>query len=158
MRLSRPGTLLASAGGIGYAPILPGTAGSLAGLLLGCLVAPSPDSPQPYPAWLLLSLAATFLVGVVSSTMAERELRLHDPACVVIDEVWGMWAVVAALPSVATPVIALVAFGLFRAFDIIKPPPLRWLARCPGGWGIMLDDAGAAAYTVLVFHLTTALR
>ena len=42
------------------------------------------------------------------------------------------------------------AFALFRAFDTLKPPPLRLLARLPGGWGIMADDLGASVYTTAV--------
>jgi phosphatidylglycerophosphatase A len=96
-----------------------------------------------------VSLAVAFLVSVVVSTAAERLFAAHDPLCVVIDEVWGMWAVMTAVPLVCqVPWLAALAFGLFRVFDIAKPPPLKWLARAPGGLGIVLDDAGAAAYTV----------
>jgi phosphatidylglycerophosphatase A len=42
----------------------------------------------------------------------------------------------------------LAGFILFRAFDIVKPPPLRQLEKIPGGAGIMLDDVGAGLYAL----------
>jgi phosphatidylglycerophosphatase A len=81
---------------------------------------------------------------------AEQELAQHDPPAVVLDEVWGMAAVVIALPQLRVSWWWLVAsLLLFRFFDIVKPPPLKRLAQLPGGWGIMADDLGAAAYTAL---------
>ena len=59
-----------------------------------------------------------------------------------------MWAVTSAVPLVSEVAwLAVIAFVLFRAFDIAKPPPLPRLARYAGGWGIMLDDLGASIYT-----------
>jgi phosphatidylglycerophosphatase A len=43
------------------------------------------------------------------------------------------------------------AFLLFRAFDVVKPPPIRQLEmRFKGGFGVMFDDLLAAGYTLLV--------
>ena len=42
--------------------------------------------------------------------------------------------------------IVWVGFFIFRAFDIVKPPPIRTLERLPGGWGIMADDVLAGVY------------
>jgi phosphatidylglycerophosphatase A len=43
------------------------------------------------------------------------------------------------------------AFFLFRAFDVVKPPPIRQLEmRFKGGFGVMFDDILAAGYTLLV--------
>ena len=62
-----------------------------------------------------------------------------------------MAAIFWMLPRAASSwVFALWAFLLFRAFDVIKPFPLRWLERLPEGWGVMADDFGASLYTVLV--------
>lgn len=139
---------LATVGGLGYAPIAPGTAGSLAGLLLGVL------GPRATGAALLVWVAAGFLIGVAASTAAERAFGTHDPSAVVIDEAWAMWAIVLMIPpAVSSGPMAAVAFVLFRAFDVVKPPPLRWVSRAPGGWGIMLDDLGAAAYTIFLLKI-----
>ena len=135
---------LATVGGLGYAPIAPGTAGSLAGLLLGVL------GPRAPGAALLVWVAAGFLIGVAASTAAERLWGTIDPSAVVIDEAWAMWAIMLSTPPVVSSgPMAAVAFVLFRA---LKPPPLRWVSRAPGGWGIMLDDLGAAAYTILILY------
>ena len=44
----------------------------------------------------------------------------------------------------------LLAFILFRLFDIWKPPPIRQLEALPGGWGINADDALAGVYAALM--------
>ena len=69
-----------------------------------------------------------------------------------------MAAIIMALPWLsASPWRLMAAFGLFRFFDIAKPPPLRRLERLPSGWGIMLDDLGAAIYTVLTLWVVTKI-
>ena len=144
---------IATAGGLGYSPVAPGTVGSLAGVLLGFLTASQPP-------WIRIGLLAViFVLGAVMSTSTERFSGVRDPSFVVIDEVWGMWAVLVACPSVLRSFgwVAL-AFGLFRLFDVIKPPPVKWLERAPEGWGIMLDDLGAAAYTILILRLVLVLN
>ncbi len=139
---------LATGGGAGYLPWAPGTAGSCVGLLIGCLTA---SYAAPLRAGLLVM---ALLIGVAVSTSAERAAGAHDPSFVVIDEVWGMWAAIAAFPSLLqAPGMMALAFVLFRLFDIVKPPPLKWFAKAPAGWGIMLDDVGAAAYTILLLNL-----
>jgi len=130
---------LATVGGIGELPAAPGTAGSAVGLLLGLL----------WPSG--VAVAALFVIGVWASADTARRLRRHDPSCVVIDECVGMWGVLAVMPQVRSSVVlALLAFGLFRFFDIRKPAIVRRLERLPDGWGIMLDDVGAAACTAAI--------
>ena len=139
---------------MGYLPRVPGTAGSAVGLLIGWL-----SGRWLPPLWNAAGLLMGTVVGVAASERVQRESGRHDPSIVVIDEVIGMWAVCAFVP----PAIhqqglgLLVAFVLFRAFDTIKPPPLRRLERLPGGWGIMVDDLGAAAYTCAVLWVIGGL-
>ena len=150
MRRGRLASLLATVGGLGRLPVAPGTAGSFAGLATGLAW-----FPQPFAA---CSWLGAWLIGVAVSTRVERDLHVHDPSCVVIDEFTGMWLVLMAAPPMRhAPWLLAAAFGLFRFFDILKPPPLKWLARAPRGWGIMLDDVGAAAYTLLIFWVVTGL-
>lgn len=151
---------IATVGFVGYVPVAPGTAGSLVGWLVGLVIVSvsSASFPQNASALVLggwVGLAACFVIGVVTSSAMERESGQHDPSYVVIDEYIGMWAVVLACPFVVfVPWLAGAAFVLFRIFDVTKPPPLKWLSRRPGGWGIMLDDLGASGYTVLILWLT----
>ena len=138
---------LATAGGLGELPIAAGTWGSLLGVGLGLLTR---SLALPVQAGLVV---AGFLFSVGVSGAAEREFGVHDSQNIVIDEVWAMWAVFVAVPAATQHVIlGLTAFVLFRVFDIVKPPPLKLLSRLPGGWGIVCDDLGAAAYTVLIFY------
>ncbi|MBI2104213.1 MAG: phosphatidylglycerophosphatase A [Candidatus Omnitrophica bacterium] len=137
---------MATVGGLGRVPWAPGTWGSVVGLALGWLAA---HTISPALGWTLLVL--TFAGCAHIGTRAERQLAQHDPPAVILDEVWGMAAVVIALPwTAASWGWLLGALALFRVFDIVKPPPLKRLARLPAGWGIMADDAGASAYTILI--------
>jgi phosphatidylglycerophosphatase A len=151
--------VIATVGFLGYVPVAPGTAGSLVGWLVGLLLLAVGAGPLTmHPAVLALAtwtgLAACFGLGVAASQIVERDAGEHDPSAVVIDEFVGMWVVVAACPFVLqVPWMAVAAFVLFRLFDMTKPPPLKWLSRTPGGWGIMLDDLGASGYTALILWL-----
>ena len=51
------------------------------------------------------------------------------------------------------PLLYLIAFGLFRLFDVSKLYPVNRLQDLPGGWGIMLDDIGAGIYTLLIMQI-----
>jgi phosphatidylglycerophosphatase A len=74
-----------------------------------------------------------------------------DPSCVVIDEVAGQ--LLTLLWATADWKSAMAGLILFRAFDIIKPAPLRRLERLPGGLGVMLDDLGAGLYALGTMQL-----
>ncbi len=148
--------IIATAGGVGYAPKAPGTVGSLVGWLIGYAVA----AHLPF-AWRLITWAVAVVVGVIVSASTERQLGTHDPSIVVIDEVVGMWMVFVMMPAIAGSLTwSFLAFVSFRVFDILKPPPLKWLERAPGGWGIVFDDLGAGLYTyamMCVFQTLYAL-
>lgn len=136
---------LATVGELGAHSRAPGTIGSAVGWLIGLLwLAQEPTAVR------MGVLVGATLAAVMASTRTEREMKLHDPGCVIIDEVIGMAAVFGLMPVLSQSLwSATIAFGLFRLFDILKPPPLVWLSRFPAGWGIVLDDLGATAYTCL---------
>ena len=142
--------ILATAGYVGYFPIAPGTAGSLAGLAVFALV-----RWIGIPAVEIGTIAAVLVLGIWSASVAERRLNLKDPGPVVIDEVLGMLMTLALLPVSATGVI--VGFVLFRFFDVIKPYPAGRLERLHGGLGIMLDDAVAGLYAYASLRLLLTL-
>lgn len=133
----------------GYCPLAPGTAGSLVGAALVFL------TPRPSPGACLILVPATFLLAVAAAGAAAAALRASDPPMVVIDEIWAMWAASLAVPGRLGAVALL--FVLFRGFDIWKPFPADAAQRLPGGWGIVLDDAVAAAYAVAAYHGLVAL-
>lgn len=151
--LSGGSCLLATVGGLGHIGFAPGTWGSLVGWLCGMLATRLMTRPL-LEAVLVVSF---FLVAVIAGE-AERAMQRRDPSAIILDEVWGMAAVILILPWVAASLpLGLVAFLLFRFFDIAKPAPLPRLERLPRGWGILADDAGAAAYTILVLWVVRAI-
>ncbi len=138
-----PARFIASGLGIGYAPVAPGTAGSLLALLLGIPLMLA--SPTALP---VATLAAT-LGGV----WAIRAARVDgDPGWVVIDEVAGQWIAMLPLPRPAWPGL-LAAFLLFRLFDIFKPGPVGWADRRHGAVGVMADDVIAGAIAAVILSL-----
>jgi len=142
------GTALATLGPIGHFPKAPGTWGSLAAVVA------APWLFLPLPLWGRLAvLAAVFAVGVWACGVAERTMGRKDPGCVIIDELFGQW--LALLFFAAMPIWQLgLAFILFRAFDILKPWPVKWAETAfPGGLGVMADDGVAGIYALLCLHL-----
>lgn len=130
----------------------PGTWGSAAGLLIWLAVE---HWARPAPAYLAAGTTVAALVallaGIPASSIVAREGGIEDPSFVVLDEVVGQWiALIAAGPRVWT---WLLAFFLFRFFDILKPPPARQFDRMHGGVGIMMDDVAAGVYALFLVWL-----
>ncbi len=137
-------TLVASGLGVGRIPWAPGTFGTLLAVPAVWALSLLPPAAQG----VLLLLAIPGAAAVCSH--ATRTTRDPDPPWVVIDEMVGYWVAVALLPG--TPAVLAAGFVWFRLFDILKPPPIRWIDRAVGGgWGVLLDDvaAGLAARAAL---------
>ena len=143
--MKRLGLLIATAGGLGYAPIAPGTVGSAAGVAIYFLT-----SHWSFPAQAALAAAVT-LVGVWASSVAAKHFDRSDPSHVVIDEVAGQ--LVTFLGTGVGIRGALLGFLLFRAFDIVKPWPANKLESLHGGAGIVADDVMAAVYGCAMLHI-----
>jgi phosphatidylglycerophosphatase A len=135
--------LIATGFGSGYSPYIPGTAGSLVGLLLYIIL------PVHSMYWLAISVT-TFFIGVQVSTSVEKE-EGKDPKVVVIDEIVGQWLALLFLPRMIT--VYLAAFILFRLLDIVKPYPANRFEQLKGGTGIMLDDIVAGLYANIVLQI-----
>ena len=132
--------------GCGYSPVAPGTAGSLAALVIGILL----HEYAGFAAWHFLVLAAVLFVPATwAATITADVKKLKDPQIVVVDEVLGLWISLAGARTLNWKSY-LAAFALFRLFDIWKPPPVRQLEALPGGLGINLDDVMAGVYAALV--------
>jgi phosphatidylglycerophosphatase A len=91
------------------------------------------------------------LIGIPAATRVARGAGKKDPQFVVIDEVAGQLVALIAVPLTWKSFLA--GFILFRAFDIVKPPPVRQLEAIPEGAGIVLDDIAAGLYALVVVHL-----
>lgn len=136
---------IATLGFVGYMPIAPGTFGSAVAALFFILFKPSISSN-------IILLLLIIPLGIIASGKAEVMLGEKDSRHIVIDEVGGYALSVLFLPDNSTTYI--MAFFLFRLFDILKPPPIRYLERnIPGGTGIMLDDLIAGIYTNITIQL-----
>jgi phosphatidylglycerophosphatase A len=143
--------ILASFFGLGYIPIAPGTAASLVVALAYKLVLSSLAWP-----YLLLVFLLILFFGVVASTSYARELGRSDPGVIVIDEACGQLLVLFFVPPAWASV--LIAFLLFRFFDIVKPYPISKAEKLAAGWGIMADDLAAAAAAKVLLHLYLWLK
>jgi phosphatidylglycerophosphatase A len=129
----------------GRFPAAPGTAGTLAGVLLYLGI-------KGLPIAVYASLCVlVFVIGIWIAGRAETLLGRTDHPSIVIDEIAGLLVSLAFLPPTWPVVIA--AFVLFRTFDIAKPFPLKRLQNLHGGAGVMLDDIGAGIYTNFVLQL-----
>jgi phosphatidylglycerophosphatase A len=138
--------------GVGFLRPGPGTWGSAAAALIWIAAAICLRLSRLELTWATLGATiAVFLLGVIASTRVEEEQGQPDPQSVVIDEVAGQW--IALLYSRADLIHVLVAFLLFRVFDVLKPWPARRLENLPRGWGIMLDDVAAGVYALLVVQV-----
>jgi phosphatidylglycerophosphatase A len=137
-------TIVATGFGTGYVPLAPGTAGSLLSALIIYFFIPTSSSLLPF--FILLF----FVLGVYSGTAME-DIYGHDPSLVVIDEMIGMGISLLYVPRIWW--LFLIAFVLFRLFDILKPRPINAIQKLPGGWGIMLDDVLAGIYALFIVHL-----
>lgn len=131
--------VIATAGGAGYSPIAPGTCGTLVAVPLAWALAPLALAPY------LAVVGAVTVLGILAATRADQAWGTHDAGRIVIDEVAGYLLTVAWVPRDQLLPLAL-GFVVFRALDIGKPPPVRWLDRnLPGGVGVVLDDVAAGA-------------
>ena len=141
--LTDPVHVIAFGFGTGLSPVAPGTVGSLLGVALAYLTLNMGLYEQ-------IGAAITmFVVGIWICGESERRLGSHDHGGIVWYEIVGMYAVLIFVPFGLYA--WLLAFGLFRAFDIVKPWPIRDLDhRIKGGAGIMLDDLVAALYAALL--------
>lgn len=143
-------TLVATCFGIGFMKPGPGTWGSAAALLLWAVLADWLPASSRTPANIILAVAVT-LIGIPAATQVARAFAKKDPQFVVIDEVAGQLIALVGAPLSWKTFLA--GFILFRAFDIVKPPPVRQLEKLPEGTGIVLDDVGAGLYACGVMQL-----
>ena len=126
---------------LGKLPFAPGSWGSLGALLLWLLL------PITFSVHLSV-LILLFVLGVYSSDKMAKYMNDHDPSEVVIDEAVGMGISLFMLPHSLG--LYLLAFILFRIFDILKPSFIYHIQNLPNGWGIMLDDVLAGLFTFAI--------
>ncbi|HGJ5883716.1 phosphatidylglycerophosphatase A [Arsenophonus sp.] len=145
LKLSNPWHLLATGFGSGLSPIIPGTMGSLAAIPFWLLMY------WLLPVWLCwFIILFGFVVGIVICQRTSDDMQVHDHGSIVWDEFIGMWMTLMVIPLVSWQWV-LIAFVLFRFFDMLKPSPIGWFDRqVAGGLGIMLDDIIAAIFAMVI--------
>jgi phosphatidylglycerophosphatase A len=141
--------LIATWFGCGYAPVGPGTAGSLAALAIAIALNRLDGSGN---GTFLLLTGALLVPAVWAASVVSQRVGQKDPHIVVVDEVLGQWLTLAGASTLNWK-SWLAAFVLFRLFDIWKPPPARQLEALPGGIGIVADDLMAGLYGALAIFL-----
>nr|WP_274518142.1 phosphatidylglycerophosphatase A [Candidatus Symbiobacter mobilis] len=163
--LRHPAHIIAMGFGSGLSPVAPGTVGTLWAWAAFLWFQPYLHGDVAYAAVLGVSV----MLGWWVCTITARNLRVHDPASVVWDEIVAFWLILWLIEP-TTGWEQLAAFALFRFFDAVKPGPVGWADRLyrgvdtvrdpaawrKAGWGIMLDDLVAAFCTLLVLALWRA--
>jgi phosphatidylglycerophosphatase A len=153
--LTDPGVLIATWFGAGYLSPAPGTWGTLAALPFAWIII------QAVPAvWLIPASVLLFAAGTWGANRFDALTAGHDASEIVVDEVVGIWLTlgIMALHAPLSWTAWIVAFALFRVFDIVKPFPINLIDRhMGGGFGVMLDDALAGVYAGIVGILAMML-
>ncbi|MCM1318201.1 MAG: phosphatidylglycerophosphatase A [Bacteroides sp.] len=143
--------MIATSFGVGYLPKAPGTWGALLAVVLWLpLYLWCSDAATVF--YVTLAAAVIYCVaGTWASSVAERYWG-KDPVVACADETVGMWISLLPLGTVATTPWweILLAFVLFRLFDIYKPLGIRAMERLPRGYGMMADDILAGIYSIFV--------
>ncbi|MBT3589494.1 MAG: phosphatidylglycerophosphatase A [Candidatus Marinimicrobia bacterium] len=130
---------------VGTLPKAPGTWGSLAALI-GWFIFMQWGTQEVF----LILTGFIFFGGVISSEIVSKTLKAKDPSVVVIDEWVGQWIALWFVP--VTLCWGLLAFFLFRLFDIFKPGPIKSMESLPSGLGIMMDDVVAGLFSLFITH------
>ena len=137
--------LLATGFYLGLLPKAPGTFGTLLGIPLSYLFL----SFGPF--FYLVATLLFVLISIVVTEFYSKTLQEHDSPSIVMDEVAGYLVAFTALPFHIYWIV--LAFLLFRFFDIFKPFPISRLDQIPGGMGIVLDDVGAGLMTNIILQI-----
>ncbi len=141
---------LTSNAGLGYAPLAPGTFGTLAGIPAFYYLS--------HFSWLLqfFTLTALLFLSFWLCDAAGRFYQNADDGRIVLDELVGYLITTAFMPFSWSA--AILGFLWFRVFDIVKPPPVNWFDReMKNGVGVTLDDVVAGLYATVLLRLCLVL-
>lgn len=141
--------LIATGGGLGYAPFAPGTVGTAGALIISLLIMSLTN--DPFCNYIHVALGITsYLLGVYVTNKL-IPLWGDDPSKIVIDEYCGFWIAIAFTPMQWK--YYLLAFALFRLFDITKILGISYFDRKKNAHGVMLDDVVAGVYTAVIINI-----
>ena len=133
--------------GAGCMPKMPGTFGTLSGVLVYALMGYT-LSPLVY----IAAATGLFLLGIWLCGVTARDLKTHDHPGIVWDEIVGYLVAMICVPFDWRFMVA--GFVLFRWFDVWKPWPANWVDhKVSGGLGIMADDLIAGLYALAILQI-----
>ena len=138
---------LATGFGLGLAPVAPGTFGSLLGIPLALWLLSRPLSQQS------IIIAVLLVMAVPVCHVAAWHYDGLDHGSIVADEYVAFPLAVIGLQAARQPLVMALAFGVYRFFDALKPPPIHVAEYVNGGLGIVLDDVIAALVTWVVMAI-----
>jgi len=148
---SHPAHMLSFGFGSGLARKAPGTFGTLVAFPLYWLLAPLLSDR-----WFIFLLVLAFALGVWVCGITGKVLGIPDYGGIVWDEIVSFMLVLFFTPP--GWYWSLLAFVLFRIFDIVKPPPIRYFdSNWHGGLGVMFDDLLAAGYALMCLALVKSV-
>ena len=142
---------LATGFGLGLAPVAPGTFGSLIGLPLAWWLLGRSTGQQA------VIIALMLVAAVPVCHIAAWHYDGLDHGSIVADEYVAFPLAVLGLKAARHPLVLALAFGVYRFFDALKPPPIHLAEYVTGGLGIVLDDVIAALVSWLVVALIVTL-
>lgn len=138
---------LATGFGLGLSPIAPGALGSLLGIPLAWGLLSRPLGQQG------IIIAVLLVLAVPVCHVAARHYAGLDHGSIVADEYVAFPLTVIGLAAARHPVVIALAFGVYRFFDSVKPPPIHLAEYVNGGFGIVLDDVIAALVTWVIMAI-----
>ncbi|WP_297356343.1 phosphatidylglycerophosphatase A [Paraburkholderia sp.] len=146
--LTHPLHLISLGFGSGLSPIMPGTVGTLFGWASFAVL----NRYLTVLDWGVL-IVVGFFAGISITAFTAKKLAIEDPSAIVWDEIVAFWLVLLMVSPISFTG-QVWSFIVFRFFDMVKPPPIRYFdRRLKGGFGIMFDDLVAAFFTLLVIAL-----
>lgn len=168
-------TLVVTFFGSGMSPKAPGTMGSLAAAIVAYPMAVLVCHLFEFESYIVVGselfglfinlffLAAALIVFFAAIPFVKKAMKdtgTEDPGWIVIDEVCGVFMALAFIPCnliVEYPIFLVIAFGLFRFFDILKPLGIHRFEKLPGAWGVMADDLLGGLYAAILLWLGTMI-
>lgn len=133
--------------GVGYTPLMPGTAASLAAVIIFLIVKSN--------LWFFLITVGSLIFAFSLSGDAERILKQKDSKRIVIDDFAGMLITYLFIPHDIRFIVC--GFFLFRMLDILKIPPANKIEKCKGALGVVGDDVVAGLYANIILQLARVL-
>ncbi len=144
---------LACGFGSGLSRIAPGTAGSIVALLIWYFFLRHFSLKEALAFNIVIFFIGVWLCGKTASDWQQK-----DPKSIVFDEFSGMWIALLPLQQNSNLALIIMAFLIFRIFDILKPWPIHVLEKkVPSGWGIMIDDVVAGLITGFLIIIISLL-